>query len=274
MAMLDENAIDALAARIKTAQDQRGRLTPITAERPDFDVESAYAVALAVHRARLAEGYVPVGRKLGFTNRNIWDEYGVQQPNWAYVYDRTVVHAPSGRYRCELARFVEPRIEPEIVLHFASTPPRGGDLRAILAAVDWIAHGFEIVQSHYPGWKFKAPDTTADSALHGMLLVGEPQRIERLGGDLERALESFSLVLYRDGIERERGRGANVLGSPLAALAHLIEVLDQQGSEPLAAGEIVTTGTVTAAYSIRPGEVWTTALEGIALPGLWLEAGG
>ena len=272
--MLDRDAIDAIARRIKVAQDTRARLPPITAERPDFDVDSAYAVALAVHRARIAEGAVPVGRKLGFTNRNIWDEYGVRQPNWAYVYDRTVVRASSSRYRCDLSRYVDPRIEPEIVFHFASAPPRTNDLAAILAAVDWIAHGFEIVQSHFPGWKFQAADTTADSALHGMLLVGEPRPIEQLGGDLATALESFALALACNGETRDVGYGRNVLGSPLAALAHLIALLAEQGCEPLAAGEIVTTGTVTAAYPIRPGEQWSTRLDGLALPGLRLEAYG
>ena len=270
--MLEKTVIDAIAGRVKAAQDQRTWLSPITAERSDFDVASAYAVAHAVHRARVAEGAVPVGRKLGFTNRNIWDEYGVCQPNWAYVYDRTVVHEPSGRYRCDLARYVEPKIEPEIVFHLASAPPLGGDLHAILEVVDWIAHGFEIVQSHFPGWKFQAADTTADSALHGMLLVGEPRPIERLGGDLLRDLGKFALTLYCDGEVRDRGSGANVLGSPLAALAHLIALLSEQSCEPLAAGEIVTTGTVTAAHPVRSGEVWTTTLEGLALPGLRLEA--
>ena len=56
----------------------------------------------------------------------------------------------------------------------------------------------------------------------------------------------------------EVGRGANALGSPLAALAHLVDLLAQQPSLPkLRAGEIVTTGTLTAAYPVRAGEAWT-----------------
>ena len=44
-------------------------------------------------------------------------------------------------------------------------------------------------------------------------------------------------------------------------------MLARQGA-PLGAGEIVTTGTLTAAYPARPGETWRTELHGIALPGL------
>ena len=65
------------------------------------------------------------------------------------------------------------------------------------------------------------------------------------------------------------GGGANVLDSPLLAAAHLFSVLkDQPQFEPVQAGEIVTTGTLTAALPIHPGETWSTALSGLALPGL------
>jgi 2-oxo-3-hexenedioate decarboxylase len=60
-----------------------------------------------------------------------------------------------------------------------------------------------------------------------------------------------------------------VLGSPLAAVVHLIRVLaNQSPSAPLLAGEIVTPGTITAAQSIRAGQTWHTTASGIALPGL------
>jgi 2-keto-4-pentenoate hydratase len=39
----------------------------------------------------------------------------------------------------------------------------------------------------------------------------------------------------------------------------------------VAAGEIVSTGTLTAALPVQPGETWSTALSGIELPGFTLE---
>jgi 2-oxo-3-hexenedioate decarboxylase len=143
------------------------------------------------------------------------------------------------------------------------------DLAEILACVDWIAHGIEIVQSHFPGWKFQAADVIADWALHGTLLVGEPQDVGRLGADLTTALERFTVTLSCDGSVREVGRGSNVLGSPLAAIAHLLAVLAQQRQAmPLQANELVTTGTLTPALPIHAGETWRTDLSGIALPGI------
>ena len=71
---------------------------------------------------------------------------------------------------------------------------------------------------------------------------------------------------------RELGRGTNVLGSPLIALAHLVTVLSKQPeSPPLQPGEIVTTGTITTVQAIQAGESWQTELHGIALPDLTVE---
>lgn len=264
--------LDAIARRIRAAQDQAAQIEPITGEVGGFELSHAYQVAQRIHEARIADGAVPLGRKIGFTNSNIWPQYGVHAPIWGYVYDTTVVHADNGRLTCALGSFVEPKIEPELVVHFADAPPVDSDLDAILACIDWVAHAFEIVQSHYRGWKFRAADTVADSALHGALLLGEPVSVDELGSDPVTTLETFSVALSCEDEELEVGKGSNVLGGPLAAVAHLIAALDSQPEyPPLQAGEMVTTGTLTAAYPVRAGEHWSTELVGINLPGLAVE---
>ena len=270
--MTDPSTLAAIARRLLAAQDDVRQLEPITAQPGGFDIDAAYEVAHLIHAARMADGAVPVGRKIGFTNALVQSQYGVREPIWGFVYDTTVATATNQVHTCSLGRFAEPRIEPEIVVHFRSAPPAGGDLRAILACIDWVAHGFEIVQTHFPGWKFQAADTVADSALHGTLLVGAPQPVDRLGVDPVAALERFALALSCNGAVRDTGTGRNVLGSPLAALAHLIAVLARQPQyRALQAGEIVTTGTITSALPVRAGETWSTAPTGIALPGLSVE---
>lgn len=267
--MIPAQEIASIAARIKTAQDTVCQIEPLTAQIKAFDLLAAYAVAERIHALRLAQGAVAVGRKIGFTNPEMWSLYGVSAPIWAHIYATTVTHLTSGQGTCDLRRFAEPKIEPEIVFHFHTAPPMGGDLNAILACVDWVAHAFEVVQSHYPGWRFQAPDTVADCSLHGSLLVGRPQAVHRLGPDPMVALERFSIELACNGELREKGRGFNVLGHPLAALHHLMKVLaDQPDSKPLKAGEIVTTGTLTPAQPLKAGDIWHTQLEGITLPGL------
>lgn len=261
--------IDEIAARLKKAQDDNGPIEPITSQIEGFDLFHGYAVAQRIHEQRLADGARPVGRKIGFTNSSLWPKFGVHAPIWGYIYDHTVTHVRDGHTTCELGVFSEPKIEPEIVVHFADTPPAAGDLFELLACVDWVAHAFEIVQCHYPGWRFQAADTVADSALHAALLVGEAVPVAELGGDPIDTLESFELTLSRNGEAMDTGKGANVLGGPLAAVAHLIAALGEQpGDAPLEAGEMVTTGTLTGAYPLQAGDTWSTELDGIALPGL------
>jgi 2-oxo-3-hexenedioate decarboxylase len=183
-----------------------------------------------------------------------------------------VVRLTGTQARCSLGKLVEPKIEPEIVFGFRAAPPAGAGLPEVLKAVEWVAHGFEIVQSHSPGWKFQAPDTVADAGLHGTLLVGPPQLVSLLGKDVAAALESFTLTLSCGDQAIETAKGSNVLGNPLSAIVHLLAVLARQPQyAPLKAGEMVTTGTVTTAQSVKAGEIWRSEVRGIALPGLSVE---
>lgn len=264
--------LEAIAHQIKTAQDQGLPLTQITSQHAGFDTNAAYAVANLIHAMRLSEGARAVGRKIGFTNPAMWAQYGVSAPVWAYVYDTTVTYLADTSNvpaTCSLRNFVNPKIEPEIIFHFHSAPPPDGDVAAVLACIDWVAHGFEMVQSPYPDWKFQTADAIAVGSLHARLLVGKRRPVDTLGGNLQEALAAFTLALSCDGQPLETGKGANVLGHPLSAVKHLMQVLAKQSPhQPLQANELVTTGTVTSAYSVQAGQAWQSALAGIALPGL------
>ena len=75
------------------------------------------------------------------------------------------------------------------------------------------------------------------------------------------------MKLSRNGSEVGRGVGANALDHPALALAFLADTLAKQAAfDPLAAGEIITTGTLTAALPIQAGETWRSRYEG--LPGV------
>ena len=84
-----------------------------------------------------------------------------------------------------------------------------------------------------------------------------------------RTLSTFEIDLKRDGIVVDHGLGTNVLGGPVSALRYLIDLLARDQVNPaLAAGEIITTGTLTRAFAVSVGETWTTELTGLALHGL------
>ena len=87
------------------------------------------------------------------------------------------------------------------------------------------------------------------------------------GGWLK-ALSDFEIDLCRDGELVDTGHARNVLDGPLSALRHFLDLLaNDPGNEPLAAGEVVTTGTVTKAWPVAAGERWHTQLRGLELPG-------
>jgi len=261
------DALDRIVADVRAAQDGAHQLAPVTQRHPGFSLEQAYEVAARVHRQRVAEGAVPRGRKIGFTNANIWPEYGVHHPIWGWVYEHTLVQAKAdGAATVSLGGLCEPKIEPEIAFGLRSAPAADADLAALLDCIEWVAPAFEIVQSHYPGWKFQAADTVADGGLHGRLVVGQRVPLSALGADPAGVLSGLEVPLLRDDSLVEVGRGSHVLGSPLAALAHLVALLAKQdGSVTLRAGEVVTTGTVTAAYPIQAGQRWTAQPRGVAL---------
>lgn len=256
--------------RLLDAYERGGSLPPITDSDPSFDLGDAYDVLAAIESRRHEQGWRPVGRKIGFTNRTLWEPYGVDAPMWARVWDRTVLHASDGRATITTPRFPEPRIEPEVVFGLRARLEATDDPRGALDGTAWIAPGFEIVWSPFPGWRFALPDCTAAFGLHGLLVVGTPHELsDDYREHMLEALPACDVTLSRDGEVVDRGVGANVLGGPAHALAHLTRVLaSQPGFDALGAGEIVTTGTITDAWPIEAGQTWTSDYGTPGLSGL------
>jgi 2-oxo-3-hexenedioate decarboxylase len=261
-----------LANELIAAHDTATMLPTITSREPGFGVADGYGVLAAIEARRRAQGWREVGRKIGFTNRTIWPRYGVWEPIWAHMWAHTVRFAADGQATLPVASFVQPRIEPEIVFRLKAPVPPTDDPSLALACVEWIAPGFEIVQSHYPDWKFAAADCVAAFGLHGALVIGRPVTVtDQNRAKLAVRLPAFGLTLRRGDAVIDSGVGANVLGGPPAALAHLARILaDQPQFAPLAAGEVVTTGTITDAWPVVSGETWSSDYGALGLDGLAL----
>ncbi len=209
------------------------QLDPFSKVYPDFGLKDAYSVTAAVRAGREARGERSVGRKIGFTNRTIWEEYSVYAPIWGYVYDRTVQDLPADTVLdVSLSGLAEPRIEPEIMFGLAAPPKPGMDEEALIGCIDWIAHGFEIVQSIFPNWSFQASDTVAGYGLHGLLFVGPRHPAASRPKEWTSELSGFEIDLFRNGVQVEHGVAGNVLDGPLLALRHLAETLAQDFGKP------------------------------------------
>jgi 2-oxo-3-hexenedioate decarboxylase len=234
------------------------------------DLPPAYQTALAVRALRLARGELPRGYKVGFTNRTIWPRYNVFAPIWGTVWNTTLTLC-DGAGRVSLAHTCQPRLEPEAVFGFKATPCPGARLQDLFDALDWVAPGFEIVQSHRQDWKFNAAQTVADGGLHAHLLIGPRVPVAALAQDAEQLhqlLAGARMGLHKNGRLVEEGAGGHVLDSPLRALLHFTQALRAcPGATDLMAGDVVTTGTWTDAWPVAAGETWNARFDA-ALPAL------
>jgi 2-keto-4-pentenoate hydratase len=248
------------AQRLLSAYDSASLVPLPSSQTPAFDMPAAFAIADALRQARITRGETPVGYKIGFTNRSIWQRYGVHQPIWGPVWDSTALLLDSAKARISLRGLSQPRLEPEVVFGFARSPRTGMSESELLDCLDWVAHGFEIVHTHFDGWRFTAADTVADFALHGRLRVGPRVPVQgwsTLGADLA----ALRVELSCDGRVLDSGHGAIVLDGPLNALRLWVDAMAQHTPGwPIRPGDYVTTGTITDAWPLMPGQTWQTRL--------------
>ena len=263
--------LDALARELLHACDTSS-LRPLPSDAdPGFDLPQAFEVADRMRAARIARGEVPVGYKIGFTNRRIWPRYGVYAPIWAPVWRHTTHWLDGNAARVSLAGLSQPRLEPEIVFGLKAQPRAGMDNAALVECIDWVAHGFEIVHTHFADWRFRRGDCFADDALHGRLYIGPRAPISRFA-DPAAELRALEVELWRDGQIVDRGSGSNVLDGPVDALRLWIEAMQAQPQRwPIRAGDVVTTGTLTDAWPMAAGMRFETRLSDPRLSGLTLE---
>ena len=129
-----------------------------------------------------------------------------------------------------------------------------------------------MVDCPFPDWKFQPGDFMASLGLHAALVVGEPRPVRREAiPQLVDALASFTVKLSKNGDVVHEGGGKNVLDSPALCLEEFATAVPSQaGVEPLRAGELISTGSLTVAPPIAAGERWSVVASGLDVPALSL----
>ncbi|MFI5316844.1 MAG: 2-keto-4-pentenoate hydratase [Myxococcota bacterium] len=194
----------------------------------------------------------PVGYKIGFTNPAVQQAFGISSPVFGRLIEGRTSRSPVS---LPAASFARPVIETEFAFRMArDLPARAAayPLEAVVDAIGGVLPSFEIVDSRFEEWRKLTPsEAIADNVLHSHW-VGGAERADFRALDLA----AQEAVTCMNGREVTRGRGANVLGSPLLALHWLANALAQAG-RGLAAGDLVTTGCCTDIVEARPGDVAT-----------------
>jgi 2-oxo-3-hexenedioate decarboxylase len=255
-----------LARELLDARDSGRPIEVLPSSRDaQFELAAAYTTEAEIARLRRAAGRTTVGRKVGYASKALWRVLKLDTIVWAHMYDDTVRYARA-KETVQLPQMVSPKIEPEIVFKLAKPLGAGADAAAIVDATEWIALGFEIIDCPFPDWQLKPVDFVAAFGLHRALVVGAQRRATQTIVD---ALPSFSVKLLKNDELVDEGSGKNALRSPALCLAELASALGRQpGAEPLAAGELISTGTLTTSQPVAAGETWTATLAGLDIPDL------
>ena len=270
--MLTRDAAAIARELTEAYRDRRMLPVPLSACDSSFDLAAAYAVEAECVRLRRAEGHTPVGRKVGYANKAMWRALTLDTLVWARMYDSTVQYADGDAAELSVGRMCSPKIEPEIIFKLRTTLDGASEPADVLGHVEWIALGFEIIDCVFADWKFQPADFVAAFGLHAALVVGERRPVDAATiPELADQLARFTLKLSRDGDVVAEGSGKNSLRSPALCLAELSAAISRRTPDaPLAAGELVSSGTLTDSQLISPGQSWNATVEGIELPGLSL----
>jgi 2-oxopent-4-enoate/cis-2-oxohex-4-enoate hydratase len=235
-----------------------GRFTvpPLHARGLDLDVDDAYGVSLALLAHRLRAGERVIGKKIGVTSKAVQDMLGVHQPDFGFLTDRMQV-ADGGEIRIA-EQLIQPRAEAEIALILKSSLEGPGVSPAdVLAATEWIAPCFEIVDSRIRNWDIRIVDTIADNASCGVFVLGTARADPR---PLD--LAALRVSVWKNGQPLSEGLGAAVQGSPLASVAWLANTLGRYGVT-LDPGEVILSGSLVPLEPARPGDRFSLTLEGV-----------
>ena len=138
--------IAAAAGRLLAATAATKSIEPFTDADPEFSLDAAHAVADEILKRRVERGERVVGWKIGFTNRNIWEEYGVHAPiwglpaeahaNWLKRLNQLIASMPSTQFLdlCEVAQPDAFKGHPELMHDFNHLNEAGARLFSSMLA--------------------------------------------------------------------------------------------------------------------------------------------
>lgn len=246
---------EAAALRLVRAAQTRTPCDPIRDLLPDGTIDDAYRVAQrAVELSR--SGIRRVGRKIGLTSPAVQQQMGVDTPDFGVLL-ADMAYGDSDPIPME--RLLQPRVEAEVAFVLGrDLPDRPVVTTDVLRATEFVVAAIEVVDSRIRDWDISIVDTVADNASSGLFVVGgSPRRLT----DVE-DLRSVAMELTCDGDVLSSGTGAACLGHPVNAVVWLANAVAERGA-PLAAGEVILSGSLGALVPVEPGRTYEATFTGL-----------
>jgi len=243
---LDKNTLAQLAEHLENAELKAQDVTKITDDYPDMDWDDAYAIQDLIRARKEGRGQKTVGLKCGLTSYAKMKQMGVDTPVFGFVSDYMACAEGGGIKTSEL---IHPKVEAEICV-VTKVPLKGPGCHvgAVMAAIDFVIPGVEIIDSRYRDFKFDLKSVIADNTSASRFVIGgRARRVEELD------LRTLGVVLEKNGQIVAMAAGAAVMGHPAAAIAALANHLGARGQE-IPAGSFIMTGGVTEAIAVQAGD--------------------
>ncbi len=252
---MSEERTARLAGELYAALRERRVVAPLIERHPDLTIDDAYAISLGFLARRRADGERVVGKKIGVTSKAVQDMLGVHQPdfgfltNWMQTGEVIDVDAKA---------LIAPRAEAEIAFVLKDSLAGPGVTAAdVIAATDYIAPCFEIVDSRIRDWKIGIVDTVADNASCGVFVLGEAKADPR-----DHDLPALHVTVTKNGAALSEGYGHAVQGDPAQAVAWLANTLGAYGVT-LDAGDVILSGSLVPLEPAAKGDVFAMTLHGV-----------
>lgn len=241
-----------LAAELHSARLGRKPITRLTDRHPSLTEADAYAIQAEGIKLREADNEQVIGGKLGFTSRAMRDAMGVHSPNYGWLTNAMLLDDES----VDLEQLIHPKVEPEIAFLLSAdldNPEAGA--ADVMEATGAVMPCFEVVDSRYERFEFFANDNIADNSSAGKLVLGPKSEPP---GDLS----LLGVVVSEDDEVRFTAAGAAALDDPSKAVAWMARAV--AGTDrPLAAGDIVISGGLTAPIDLKAGMTVTAEFDRI-----------
>lgn len=252
---MSANAVELVAADLRTAEQTRRPIPPPTASRGLSGLDEAYLVQQVNVRRRVAGGERIIGHKVGLTSEAMQRQLGVDQPDFGILTDAMLI---TDGGRLDLDTLIAPRLEAEFAFTIGEPPPAAAGIEDVRRSIAEVALAIEVIDSRVADWRIGLLDTVADNASSARFVVGPGVAASE---ELLVGLPQVFVELKRDGATVASGPGSAVLGDPVQALIWLVGTLARFGGA-LHPGDIVMAGAVHASLDVVPSRTWSVTAPG------------
>jgi 2-keto-4-pentenoate hydratase len=256
---MDARAIEKAAALLCRVRLERERLVGLPEDCRPKDEAEAYAVQDALHGKLSVAGYGELaGHKIGCTTPVMQRFLGIGNPCAGGVLGPTV---QQGRGSFRHADFLHVGVECEIAVRLAADLPASGgpyDRDAAGRAVGAVMAAIEVVDDRYDDYRnLDTPTLIADDFFNAGCVLGK-SIVDWRGLDLTALTGRMAI----NGREVGQGRGGDILGHPLEALAWLVNSMSSRGRS-LTDGELVLLGSVVQTVWVEQGDLVEIEIESL-----------